>query len=282
MFEDLSSRDPSTGEPPRPPGLQPLEQARLQLTPSAVRQNEAALRYWETQLLTLPAPRLPRSDDAAPPEHRYWELDFRSPALYQALRAVAARLGVTTTPVLYAAFAEALGQATGATRLATMITVNNRFRPGLADAAGHVSQHGLCTLDLADGGFDDLVLRARRRLLTAQKNAYYAQCDVDEVIARVGRERGVSFDALCLFNNRRTEDGPIDAAPTAAEVRAAGAATFDWRPLPRLHQRLMLHVDDAADALSVRAQLDAAAIGRADLTAVLRRMEATVVGATPA
>ncbi|MEU7876459.1 condensation domain-containing protein [Dactylosporangium sp. NPDC049140] len=279
MFEDLSNRDASTGEPPRPPGLQPLEQARLQLTPSALRQNEAALRYWETQLLTLPPPRLPVPDDAAPPEDRYWELDFLSPALYRALRAVAARLGVTTTPVLYAAFAHALGQATGTTRVATMITVNNRFRPGLADAAGHMSQHGLCTLDLAEGGFDDLVLRARRRLLTAHKNAYYAQGDVDGLIARIGRERGVSFDLLCLFNNRRSEDGPIKTAPAAADVRAAGATTFDWRRLPSLHQRLMVHVNDAVDALSVRAQADTTAISRGDLTVLLRRMEATVVDA---
>jgi len=197
----------------------------------------------------------------------------------QALRAVAARLGVTTTPVLYAAFAEALGTATGTAQVMTMITVNNRFRPGLAEAAGHMSQHGLCTLDLAGGGFDDLVLQARRRLLTAQKNAYYAQGDLDRIVARIGRERGVSFDQLCLFNNRRSEDGPIATAPTAAQVRAAGPTTLDWRPLPSLHQRLMIHVNDAADALSVRAQLDSAAVGRDRLVALLQRMEATVVDA---
>jgi hypothetical protein len=279
MFEDLSSRDPATGEPPRPPGLQPLEQARLQTMPSALRQNEAALRYWETELLTLPSPRLPRSGDAAPPEHRYWALELRSPALYRALRAVAARLRVTTTPVLYAAFVDALGRATGATRVATMITVNNRFRPGLADAAGPMSQHGLCTLDLSGDGLDELVLQARRRLLAAQKNAYYAQGDVDEIVARVGRERGVSLDQLCLFNNRRAEDGPIETAPTAADVRAAGATTFEWQRLQRLHRRLMVHVNDAADALAVRAEIDTAAIGRGDLMALLGRMEATVVDA---
>jgi hypothetical protein len=279
MFEDLSNRDPSTGEPPRPPGLQPLEQARLQQTPSALRQNQAALRYWETQLLTLPSPLLPQPDDAAPPERRCWELDLLSPAMYRALRAVAARLGVTTTPVLYAAFADALGKATGTTRVATMITVNNRFRPGLADAAGHMSQHGLCTLDLADGGFDDLVLLARRRLLTAQKNAYYAQGDVDALIARVGRERGVDLDLLCLFNNRRSEDGPIEPVPSAADVRAAGATTLDWRQLPSLHQPLMIHVNDAVDALSVRAQFDTTAITRDALTALLRRTEQTLIDA---
>jgi hypothetical protein len=278
MFEDLTNRDPATGEPPRPPGLQPLEQARLQLTPSALRQNEAALRYWETQLRELPSPRLPQP--ARPdPEHRHWELDLLSPALFLALRAIAGRLGVTTTPVLYAAFAAALGQATGTTRVATMITVNNRFRPGLADSAGHMSQHGLCGLDLACAGFDDLVLRARRRLFTAQKHAYYAQGDVDGLMARVGRERGLDFSHLCLFNNRRSEDGPIDSVPTPADVRAAGPTTLEWRRLPDLHWRMMVHINDAADALSVRAQIDTTAIGRDDLTALLRRAEQIVVAA---
>jgi hypothetical protein len=281
MFEDLTNRDPVTGEPPRPPGLQPLEQARLQQTPSAQRQNEAALRYWQTQLQALPSPRVTAPAGAAAAEHRYWELDLLSPALYQALRAVAARLGVTTTPVLYAAFADALGHATGTDRVATMITVNSRFRPGLADAAGHMSHHGLCTLDLADGGFDDLVLLARRRLLAAHKHAYYSQVDLDRIVADVSRERGVSLDHLCLFNNRRSEDGPIETVPTAADVRAAGATTLEWRELPDLHKPLMVHINDAEDALSVRAQLNTTtmSLSRDDLVALLRRMEATVVDA---
>jgi len=62
-------------------------------------------------------------------------------------------------------------------------------------------------------------------------------------------------------------------------VRAAGATTFEWQRLQRLHRRLMVHVNDAADALGVRAEIDTAAIGRGDLMALLGRVEATVVDA---
>ncbi|MFB9412935.1 condensation domain-containing protein [Dactylosporangium matsuzakiense] len=272
MFEDFSDRD--SGEPLRPPGLQPLEQARLQQSPSALRQHEAALRHWETQLLAAPSPRLPPPSATAPAE--FWELDLLSPTLYSGLRLIAARLGVTTTPVLYAAFTSALARATDTSTVATMITVNNRFRPGLADAAGHMSQHGLCTIDVtAADTFDDLVLLSRRRLLTAQKHAYYAQADVDALIARLTRDHGVNLDHLCLFNNRRTEDTFIDPAPT----RPDAPTTLEWRRLPSLHQPLMVHVNDAEDALSIRAQFATAAISRTDLTALLHQTESTVLTA---
>jgi hypothetical protein len=280
MFTDLGSRDPATGEPPRPPGLQPLAQARLQRAPAARRQNEAALRYWEEQLRVIPPTMLPLPDGPMPDRaDRFWEADYVSPSLHLALGAVAARLGVNTRPVLYAAYAVALARTTGIDHVATTITVNNRFRPGLADAAGHMSQHGLCTLDVGDAddfGFDALVLRARRRLLLAQKHAYYAQDEVDELIARVGRERGVSFELLCLFNDRRGEDDPAGAVPREAEVPASSIV---WRWMPSLHQRLMLHFNPSPDSVSVLVQADTAYLDRGTVELFLRRMENAAVGA---
>ena len=94
MFEDLTNRDPATGEPPRSPGIQPLAQARLQQTPSALRQNATALRYWEEQLRVIAPTMFPgpasRDRDPAPAERdreaaredeawRYWEAEFVSP-----------------------------------------------------------------------------------------------------------------------------------------------------------------------------------------------------------
>ena len=163
--------------------------------------------------------------------------------MYHALRIVAARLGAPTGAVLYAAFAKALAHATGVDHVATTITVNNRFRPGLANAGGHMSQHGLCTLATADAPLDELVLRARRRLFVARKNAYYAQDDVEELIARVGRERGVTFDLLCLFNDRRAADRPTPDTRLPAKLPPT---TLSWRPLDGLHQRLMLHTSVTA------------------------------------
>jgi hypothetical protein len=283
MFEDRRDRDPVTGQPRRPPGIQPLAQARLQQTPSARRQNDAALRYWEEQLRVIPptpfpAARPPESDDPTP--GRFLEVDLSSPALHRAMRVLATRLGVTTRAVLYAAFAGALTSLTGVNPVATRVTVNNRFRPGLANAAGPMAQLGLCTLDTADANFEELVLRARRRLLVAQKYAYYSPDDADGLVERVGRERGVAFDLRCMFNDRRGEDGPIETIADEAEIRGARpGTTLDWREVDKLHQRLMIHINDHPTAVAATVQVDTAYLSRADTTALLGRMEELAVAA---
>jgi non-ribosomal peptide synthetase component F len=283
MFEDLRDRDAGTGEPSRPPGIQPLAQAELQQTPPARRQNEAALRYWEEQLRVIPPTMFPAAQAKDPSDRypgRFWEIDFTSPLLYVALRAIAARLNVTTGSVLYAAFAAALSAVAGVDPVATTITVNTRIRPGFANAAGPMAQLGLCTLEVAQAGFDELVRNARRRLFTAQKFAYYAPFECDELVQRVGRERGVTFDLRCMFNDRRGEDGPIATVPDWAQMRGAlPATTADWREVEGLHQMLMVHVNEHPTALTALVQVDTAHLSRADMAAVLQAMEATVLDA---
>jgi hypothetical protein len=283
MVVDRRGRDPVTGEPPRTPGIQPLAQAALQRTDAVRRHNDAALRYWEEQLRAIPATMFPA---ARPPDGgerypgRFWEADYSSPGLLLALRTVAVRLGVSTGAVLYAAFAAALSPTTGVDPVATTVIVNNRFRPGLANAGGPMAQLGICTLDIADAGFPELVLKARSRLLSAQKYAYYAPYENDELVARIGRERGVTFDLRCMFNDRRNGDGPLDAAPGEAEIRAAlPETTIDWREVGNLHQRLMIHVNDHPTALTAAVQVDTAYLDRDAMETLLRRMEKTVVDA---
>jgi condensation domain-containing protein len=274
MFEDRRDRDPVTGQPPRPPGIQPLAQAALQQTQSALRQNEAALRYWEEQLRVIPPSMFPT---ARPREDGYWYADFTSPAMYRGLRAIAAKLGVATGPVLYAAFATVLAQWSGFPTTAAMITVNNRFRPGFANAAGHMVQHGLCTLETAGVDFGELVLQARRRLRSAQKYGYYIQAELDALIERVGRERGVSFDLFLLYNDRRSEDSPLT---TVEPEEPPGATTLNWRQVDHLHHRMIFHANDGpAGALAVQVQLDTAYISRAEVQALLQRMEQLVADA---
>lgn len=278
MFEDLRDRDPVTGQPPRPPGIQPLAQARLQQTGSARRQNDSAKRYWETQLWAIPPSMFPAIPGYQ--EKRFWETDYSSPALLLAMRAVAARLGVSTGSVLYAAFASALSATTGVNPVASTVTVNNRFRPGLANAGGPMAQLGLCTLDVAGATFDELAVKARQRLLTAQKYAYYVPIENDRLVERIGRERGVTFDLRCMFNDRRSEDGPIETVPDAAEIRGAiPSTTYEWREVDNLHQRLMIHVNEHPDALTALVQVDTAYLGRADVDALLKHLESAVLEA---
>lgn len=278
MFEDLRDRDPVTGQPPRPPGIQPLAQARLQQTEPVRRQNASAKRYWETQLWAIPPTMFPVIPEDR--EKRFWETDYHSPALLLAMRAVAARLGVSTGSVLYAAFASALSATTGVNPVASTVTVNNRFRPGLTNAGGPMAQLGLCTLDVADATFDELAVKARQRLLTAQKYAYYVPIENDRLVERVGRERGVTFDLRCMFNDRRGEDGPIETVPDAAEIRGAiPATTYEWREVDHLHQRLMIHVNEHPDALTALVQVDTAYLSRNDVDALLKRLESAVLQA---
>ena len=278
MFEDLVGRDPVTGLPTRPPGIQPLAQAAQQQTVAA-RQNEAALRYWEEQLRAMPPtmfPGAPRDGVAL----RFWEADYSSPALHLALRAVAVKLGVSTGPVLYAAFAGALSSIAGANPVATTVTVNNRLRPGLANAGGPMAQLGLCTLDVTGASFTELVYRARGRLLAAQKYAYYAPYENDRLVNRISLERGVTFDLRCMFNDRRSGDGSIETPPDEAEIRAAiPATTVTWREVPSLHQRLMIHVNDHPTALTALVQVDTAYLARDGMAEVLKRMEEAVLTA---
>ncbi|MDI1463583.1 condensation domain-containing protein [Catellatospora sp. KI3] len=278
MFEDLRDRDPATGLPGRPPGLPPLAQARLQASPAGQRQHAASLRYWEQQLRLVPPTVFPAYAGTAPPRQgRYWYVEFTSPAMAPALRAAAARLDVSTQPVLFAAFAAALSQVTGVAPVAVMITVNNRFRPGFANAAGHLIQHGLCVLDPGDLPFEDLVRRARGRLLAAQKYGYYQQDEVDALVARIGAERGAELDVRCLYNDRRGPDEPAPA-PTG-EPGPAAESTLVWQHVDDLHHHLIFHANASAAALTVQVQVDTACLNRADVTALLERMEQLVLAA---
>jgi hypothetical protein len=283
MFEDLRDRDPVTGQPPRPPGMPPLAQAELQHAIPGRRQNDAAARYWEEQLRIVPPTMFPAArltESSEPLPDRFGQAEFSSPALHLAMRAVAGRLGVSTRVVLYTAFARALSAATGVNPVATTVTVSNRFRPGLANAAGPLAQLGLCTLDVADATFDELVLRAGARLLVAQKYAYYEPDTIDRLTERVGRQRGVTLDLRCMFNDRRGRDEPMSSAPDEAEIRAALAATtLTWHEVDRLHQRLMIHVNEHPTALTASVQVDTDYLGRADTAGVLLRMESMVVAA---
>ncbi|GHJ47728.1 hypothetical protein Cs7R123_50700 [Catellatospora sp. TT07R-123] len=281
MFEDLRDRDPVTGRVPRPPGMAPLEQARLQAGAAGRRQHEASLRYWEQQLRLIPPTVFAPAGTAE--QDRYWYADFTAPAMGPALRATAARLGTGTGPVLFAAFAAALAHVTGVSPVAVMITVNNRFRPGFAQAAGHLIQHGLCVLDpagpeSAGPGFDELVRLARRRLRAAQKYGYYVQDEVDALVERVGRERGVGFDLRCLYNDRRGDDSPHPAGTVAAGA-APAAPTVTWRRVDDLHHRLIFHADDRDGALAGQVQVDTAYLGREAVAELLARAQALVCAA---
>ena len=292
MFMDLLARDASTGMPHGPvaaPG--PLELAAWQGSPAGRRQSDIALRHWEQQLRAIPpsrrtgAPR--RVDDVHDGVRpaRYWKYDCESPVMQLALRRVAARLGADTTPVLLALYAQAVARVLGQRPVVFMVFASNRFRPGLAEAVSPVNQAGLFVLDpldLDEPSFDGLVDRVRRRAMATYKYAYYSQTERDELIERVGRDRGAAIDLGCWVNDRRTRTAldPDQPRPTAEEIDAATVRTAVRRtPLDLFIKRLMLTIDDGDDAVRYVVEADTEFISIDELESLVRELDALAVEA---
>ncbi|GAB3532364.1 condensation domain-containing protein [Phytohabitans suffuscus] len=275
MLEEVASR------PTGPSAMTPVEQVRWQSSPPGQRQNAAALRYWEKALRAAPSRRFPHRHEPRSPRH--WEGRFRSPAAHLALRVLAARTKVDASPLLLATFAIAMARHTGINPVVVQVVVNNRFRPGLARSMSPLSQTGICVIDLAGLSVDDAVRLTARQAIAAYKHAYYDPSDVDDLVARLARERGEELDLACFFNDRRIEVRDLVAGPppTAEQVRAAlPCATFEWtRRLDTSFERMFTHIEDVPDTMAITLAGDTHFMSPDDLEAVVRGMEAVAVEA---
>jgi hypothetical protein len=282
MLADLAGRDPETGQAAGPvPGRQPLAQARWQRSPAGARQSDAALRHWESWLRTIPPGRF--GDSADPRQPRYWQVRFRSPAMWLAVRAFADRTGADDSSVLLTLFAVALARASRVNPAVTRVIVNNRFRPGLADVVAPISHAGLLVVDVAGVTVDEALARTRRRAMATYKYAYYDPYRMLELVDRVGRERGEPVDIGCFFNDRRLagQPAPGGAVPTRDQVHAALPDTTYRCELQQDAplERLFVSVDDAPDAVDLTVLTDTHYLSPADLEACLRGMEELAVAA---
>jgi hypothetical protein len=279
---DLADREPRTGQPRAPARpMPPLEQARRQRTPAARRVSDAAMRYWEDLLKTVPPRRF--ANQADPRQPRYWQDRFDSPALYLAARAIGARTQVGASPVLLAAVAVALARVTASNPVLVRVVVSNRFRPGLAQSVSQVSQTGLCVIDVADITFDEAVARAWRSSMAAYKHAYYDPAQLDELVARLSREQGEEIDINCYYNDRRMQAQRESAGPACTEqdLRAAlPRATLRWDPAAdRPSERFFIHVDDEPGSVAIVMSADTRYVSPGDMEACLRGIEEIAVAA---
>ena len=280
----MAEMDPVTGRCGTPvPGMQPLEQARREGTPAGRQQSAATLRRWERLLRTIPAGRFGDcgGDQRGP---RFVEAGFRSPAMHLSVRAIAARCGTDASAVLLAAFAVALFRVTGINPSVALVVVSNRFRPGFADTVSTVSHPSLCVLDVAGAGFDEAVARAGQSALSVYKNAYYDPLERDELVARIGRERGEEIDIACFFNDRRiqTREKVSGQVPAPGQVRAAlPLSSLRWRdkPLDPVGERFFVDVEDATDAVELRVCADTHYLSVANAERFMREMETVTVQA---
>lgn len=272
----------ATGHETPVTGMQPLAQAAWQRSPAGRRQNEAAMRYWETIYRTTDARRF----DNRQPEHspRYWHGEYDSPALLSAVRAIAASSGLGTSMVFLALFALALNDLNGINPVVIRPIVGNRFRPGLAGVVCTVAQAGVCVLDVAGTSFDEALRRAQRASMNAYKYAYFDDEDLIALRARIFAERGTTVDMGCFINDRHGVGGQRDTGPVLAlgQIReTVHPSTFRWlegQDGPSL-EPLFVAIDDIPDAIQVSVHLDTRYVSLADGEALVRGMEATAVAA---
>lgn len=279
LLEDLFARDPATGEAPPVTALQPLELAGRQSTAAARRQCGIALRHWESVARGVPDRESAAADPVDPPYRNLW---FRSPAGLPAMQAVAACCGADTGPVLFAATAVALARTTGIGAVALLSVVNNRFRPGLADAVTQLAQRTPCLLETEGQTFEQVVTQAQRAILRAGMHGYLDPDECDRMLARVAEERGERVDLSCYYNDRRApQSAPAPHPALPQEISSLlPQTTMRWGAEgPRQDNKFFLHINDSPDALDLLVSADSHYLGPAGLERFAREFEAVLVRA---
>jgi hypothetical protein len=259
-------------------GMQALEQARWQRSQPGQRQSAAALRYWETMLRAIPLRRY--AGDGDPQEPRYWRGELTSAALPLAVQSVASQAQVDATQVMLAVYAVAMSRICGVDPVATRLVSSNRFRPGLGEVVGPVSQTALWSVDVAGVPFGELLGRVQRAAMVAYKHGYYDRSKLEEITAAVALERGPEFDLNCFYNDRRA---PVQADPVDPELarRALPRTVFEWTiQRDEVYPRLFLNVDDASpDTVRLHIEIDTHHVPPSAGEALLRCMEQVAVDA---
>lgn len=281
LRDDVAARYGRRGQAPPVTATEPLEQATKQRGPAGRRTHDAAMRYAERLLRAAPATQFRESGEQRSP--RIWRLTCTSPAGYRALRVLAAQAGVTTSPVLLAAFAVALSELTGVSPAALQMVVNNRFRPGLAGSVSTVTQSCPCVIDPASG-FREVITRAFHAAMGAYKNSYYDLDGKNELFARIGAERGTEIDLDCLLNDRRLGSREVADAPGGADPAGLREelyrTTLTWGERnDSPEEKLFLYINDTPGTLCYELWADTRYVSPAGMETFMRRFESVLVDA---
>lgn len=266
--------------------LQPLDLAAHEASPAGQRSHARSRGYWERKLNTIPATMFPpevRQRLADPREPRFWQARLTSRALLLSADDLAARWQTSSTAIIMAGLARAISRITGTPYLTLQVMASNRVMPALRMAVSSLTQEGLFAVEVGDDSFDALVQRVWKASLVAYKHAAYDKVDVNELVNRIGRERGTPFDRSCWFNDMRA---PTTDAPAAANVESITSAlsetTLTW---PAKFERqgdvtFSLHIHDVPHTMTLVLTADTHVMGPAVIESTLRAMETAIVGAS--
>lgn len=281
ILDDLAAWRARPGRAPAPlAGPAPLELAERQAAPAALRQSQAALRYWERLLRTIPPRRL--ADTGSQQRPRYRQVYYDSPAAFLAAQVVAARNGVDTSTVLLAAYAVVLARLTGGPAVLQAV-VDNRFRPALAGVIGPATHAGLCVIDAAGVPFTEVVARAWRSAISAYKYSYCDPAQRAALIARISAERGGELDLTCYVNDRRlrSREEPGDDLPRPGQIEAAlpRAELSVRRQTDKPGERCFLHINNVPGTVHYELLADTRYLPPERTEELLRGMESVLAEA---
>jgi hypothetical protein len=276
----------STGRGTEPPvGL--LELAEREQAPQARAVSERALRYWENHLRDIPPLTfgLPTHPEGRLGK-RYWHGTYGSPAAYLAMLVIAERTGTDTSRVLLAILAAAIGRAMQMDSVTARVVMNNRFRPGFAEAIAQLTQNSVLTLQLADTKVDDLVAQTRRALLLAGMHSYYDPDELSALMERLDAERGYPARISLRINDRRMSTRPASEAARTSEVsreeiESRLPETFiSWDgTIDYLHEQAFITVEDHPGTIFLQLIFDMHCFTTEQVEAMLRAIEQVAIEA---
>jgi hypothetical protein len=244
------------------------------------------MRYFERLVASAPDHQFSELADKQQP--RFWQVSYESPAGYRASRALAARLGLSTSPVLLGAYAVALGALTGSPAVAVQLVVNNRFRPGFGSSVSTLAQSCPCLIEVGDAPFSEVAVRAWHGALAAYKHAYYDPAAKD-ASTRLAAERGAKPALSAFFNDRRMRTreradsvsaaaaGPVEPSSLRAELSRSTLTWGERNDVPA--DKMFLYINDTPDTLCYELWTDSHFVSPADMAALLRRIETVLVDA---
>jgi hypothetical protein len=281
----IIARDMAARDTPPPPGTEQLDLARWQQSEDGQRRSAAVLMYWEKTLQALEPRPFPPS--GARQELRHWMGEYSSPALKLATQAIAVRTKASTSSVLLALYAIALGRCGVASPAVIRPQASNRFRRGLTSMVANLVQAGLCVVETVDSTVDEVVARAKREAMAAFKSAYHDPAGLAALLARDAERRGpgaVPWDGYswaCL-NDRGVDNQEPDAEPITPERLEAALAlsTFRWEmKKENPFEPLYLHISAPGDAIDIMICADTDRLAPDDIEGLVRDIEALAVAA---
>jgi len=186
-----------------------------------------------------------------------------------------------------AIIAAAVGRAMGMAAVTARVVLNNRFRPGFAEAIGQLTQNSVLTLRLADQTVDELVGQTRRALLIAGMHSYYDPDQLSELMASLDAARGYPARISLRINDRRMSTrSATDAARASVEVsreeieQRLSETFLSWDgTIDYLHEQAFITIEDRPDTVFLQLIFDMHALTTEQVEAMVFGIEKIAVAA---